>query len=117
MSDANRARPAAAGAGHLPAADAAAVLRELIGGARPLQRAGAGRPLVSVAVGEWSVRAGDATIVFFVDSASLDHVARMRHDDGREAGFTDWLSRDGCNPIELIDEAERLELEQRLHDL
>jgi len=52
-----------------------------------------------------------------VDSASLDHVARIRLSDGREAGFADWLSRDGGNPLELLDDAELVELEQRLHEL
>ncbi|MCM5570239.1 hypothetical protein M6I34_06940 [Burkholderiaceae bacterium FT117] len=107
----------AAPAAHLPAAQAAAVLRELVEGARPLRLAAGGRPFVTVAVGEWLVLAGDAEIVFFVDSASLDHVARMRLADGREAGFVEWLGRDGCNPLALIDEGERLELEQRLHEL
>jgi len=102
---------------HLPAAEAAVVIRELLAGTRAMRRAGTGRPLVSVAVGEWAVEAGDATIVFFVDSASLDHVARIRLSDGREAGFADWLSRDGGNPLELLDDAELVELEQRLHEL
>jgi len=104
-------------AGHLAVAEAAALIRELLAGTRALRRAGTGRPLVLVAVGEWAVEAGDATIVFFVDSASLDHVARVRLSDGREAGFTDWLSRDGSNPLELLDEGELAELEQRLHEL
>jgi hypothetical protein len=104
-------------AGYLPAAEAAAVIRELLAGTRALRRAGTGRPLVSVAVGEWAVEAGDATVVFFIDSASIDHVARIRLSDGREAGFTEWLSCDGRNPLELIDEGELAELEQRLHEL
>jgi len=61
--------------------------------------------------------AADADLVFFVDSASLDQLARMRVADGREAGFADWLARDGENPLQLIDEGEQLELEHLLREL
>jgi len=101
-------------AGHLPAADAAAVLRAILDGEHALRALGR-RPLVSVAVGEWSVSAGDAEIVFYIDTASLDHVARMRTADGREAAFADWLARDGSNPLDLLDENDRFALEQLLH--
>jgi len=107
----------AGGRSHLPAADAAKVLREILAGARAARPVDTRRSFVSVAVGEWAVRAGDADLVFFVDSASLDHLARMRLADGREAGFVDWLARDGENPLRLIDEGEQLELEHLLREL
>lgn len=107
--------PGAGGEGrHLPAGEAAALLRAILAGEHGLRLTGR-RPFVSVAVGEWGVAAGDAEIVFFVDSASLDHVVRVRMADGRQAGFGDWLEHDGHNPLELIDENERLELERLLY--
>ena len=105
--------PAAA---HLPAAEAAAVLREVMEGTRPVRPAGRGRGLISVAVGEWNALAGDTEIAFFITHASLDYVFRMRDAAGREAGFTDWLARDGSNPLDLLDDDERLALELRLRD-
>jgi len=41
----------------------------------------------------------------------------MRLADGREAGFVDWLARDGENPLQLIGEGEQLELEHLLREL
>jgi len=101
---------------HLPAAEAASLLRAIVAGELGLRPTGR-RPFVSVAVGEWGVVAGDAEIVFFVDSASLDHVVRITAADGRQAGFGDWLQHDGENPLELIDDSERLELERLLYAL
>ena len=103
-------------AAHLPAADAAVLLRELLDGAREARVVPGCRSLVSVAVGEWTVNAGDAELVFFIDSASLDHLVRMRSGDGRQGGFADWLARDGCNPLDLLDDDERLALEMRLRE-
>jgi hypothetical protein len=54
--------------------------------------------------------------VFFADSASLDHVAAMRLADGRSGAFADWLVNDGLNPLDLLDDTERVELEHRLHE-
>ncbi|RPH65504.1 MAG: hypothetical protein EHM83_06235 [Burkholderiales bacterium] len=99
----------------LTAADAAALLREILAEARELRLRDARRPWVRIAVGECAVLAGDAQVAFFADSASLDHVAAMRLADGREGAFADWLSHDGVNPLDLLDEAERTELEHRLH--
>ncbi|MFP5405560.1 MAG: hypothetical protein ACLGHY_04220 [Gammaproteobacteria bacterium] len=104
------------GAAHLPAAEAAAVLREVLEGTRSAQPAGAQRALISVAVGEWTVLAGDVEIVFFINNASLDYISRMRGPHERQAGFTDWLARDGSNPLDLLDEDERLALETRLRN-
>ncbi len=69
-----------------------------------------------IAVGECPVVAGDAQVVFFADSASLDHVAAMRLADGRSGAFADWLVNDGLNPLDLLDDTERVELEHRLHE-
>ena len=103
------------GASHLPAEEAAAVLREVLEGRRATRPGGARRALMSVAVGEWSVLAGDAEVVFFVSNGSLDYISRMQFSDHREAGFTDWIAHEESNPLDLLDEGERLALEQQLH--
>jgi hypothetical protein len=103
------------GAGHLPAEDGAAVLREVLEGRLATRPSGARRALESVAVGEWPVLAGDAEIVFFVSNGSLDYISRMRFSDRREAGFTDWIAHEESNPLDLLDEDVRLALEQQLH--
>jgi len=100
----------------LTAADAAALLKEILAGARGLRLRDAKRPWVRIAVGECPVAAGDAQLVFFADSASLDHVAAMRLADGRHGAYADWLLNDGLNPLDLLDETERIELEHRLHE-
>ena len=100
----------------LTAVEAAALLKEILAGARGLRLRDAKRPWVRIAVGECAVTAGDAQIVFFADSASLDHVAAMRLADGRGGAFADWLLHDGTNPLDLLDESERIELEHRLHE-
>ena len=104
------------GADHLPAADAAAVLREVMEGTCAVRPAAGARGLISVAVGEWKALAGDAEITFFITHASLDYLFHMRDAGGREASFTDWLARDGANPLDLLDDDERLALELRLRD-
>ena len=100
----------------LTAAAAAALLREVLAGARALRLRDAKRPWTRIAVGECPVVAGDAQVVFFADSASLDHVAAMRLADGRGGAFADWLLNDGLNPLDLLDDTERVELEHRLHE-
>ncbi|MCO5107697.1 MAG: hypothetical protein M9907_11510 [Burkholderiaceae bacterium] len=100
----------------ITAAEAAALLREILAGERGLRLRDAKRPWVRIAVGECAVTAGDAQVVFFADSASLDHVATMRVADGRAGAFADWLLHDGLNPLDLLDESERIELEHRLHE-
>ena len=100
----------------LTAAAAAALLREVLAGARALRLRDAKRPWTRIAVGECPVVAGDAQVVFFADSASLDHVAAMRLADGRSGAFADWLVNDGLNPLDLLDDTERVELEHRLHE-
>jgi hypothetical protein len=103
---------------HLGADDAARVLREVLAGERRAQLSGAGvgRPLNSVAVGEWPLQAGDAYLVFFVDDASLAHLVTMQLGDGRAGSFETWFARDSANPLELLEEDERLALEQRLRE-
>lgn len=97
------------------AAEAAALLREIVEGARRLRLHDPRRPWVQIAVGECTVAAGDAQLVFYADSATLDHLVRVRLADGRGASFTDWMREGEENPLALLDEGERFELEQRLH--
>ncbi|GMV02195.1 MAG: hypothetical protein KJZ98_11050 [Burkholderiaceae bacterium] len=100
----------------LPAAEAAALLREIVAGQRGLRLRDARRPWVRIAVGECPVLAGDAQLVFFADSAALDHVVALSLPDGRGGAFADWLLNDGLNPLDLLDDAERVELEHRLNE-
>ncbi len=98
------------------AAQAAVLLREIVAGGRTIRLREARRPWVQVAVGECEFVAGDARLSFFADSATLDHLSFVRLEDGRSATFTDWLGSEGVNPLDLLDEGERLALEHRLHD-
>ncbi len=100
----------------LPAAEAAALLREIVAGERVLRLRDPGRPWVRIAVGDCAVEAGDAQVVFFADSAALDHVVAMNLADGRGGAFGDWLLNDGSNPLDLLEDSERIELEHRLHE-
>ena len=95
-------------------ADAAAILREIADGRRGLRLLDPRRPWVQVAVGEVSYQAGDCRIVFFSDSATLDHVVSLATEGGESIGFEQWLMRDGSNPVDLLDDSDRLALEQRL---
>lgn len=97
------------------AVESAAVLREIVDGARELRLRDPRRPWLQIAVGECAFVAGDAELVFYADSATLDHVARVHLADGRGASFTDWMRDGEENPLDLLDEGERFELEQRLH--
>ena len=97
----------------MKSAAVAALLRELLSAIRPLRLADR-RPWVQVAVGEVRFESDGIELVFFSDSATLDHLVSLRVPDGTRAGFTDWLASDGNNPIDLLDDSERLELEQRL---
>jgi hypothetical protein len=98
------------------AAEAAALLREIVAGERGLRLRDARRPWVRIAVGECPVSAGDAQLVFFADSAALDHVVALSLPDGRGGAFADWLLNDGLNPLDLLDDAERVELEHCLNE-
>ena len=96
------------------AKDAAAILREVIEGRRQLRALDPRRHWVQVAVGEVGYDAGGCELVFYADSASLDHLASLAPAGGERTGFSQWLMRDGVNPLDLLDESERLELEQLL---
>ncbi len=98
----------------MTAAETAAILREVIDGARRLRPLDPRRPWVQVAVGEVGYDAGGCELVFFADSASLDHLVRARPAGGAPTGFSEWLARDGTNPIDLLDDSERMALEQLL---
>lgn len=100
---------------NVSAAESAALLREIVDGARELRLHDPRRPWVQIAVGECAIVAGDAQLVFYADSATLDHVVRVRLADGRGSSFTDWMREGEENPLDLLDEGERFELEQRLH--
>ncbi len=100
----------------LSAAEAAALLRDIAGGQRTIRLRDPRRPWVQIAVGECEIVAGDAQLVFFADCATLDHLVGARLVDGRNGAYGDWLVGDGVNPLDLLDESERIELEQRLHE-
>ncbi|HEY0877340.1 MAG TPA: hypothetical protein VGE10_02715 [Zeimonas sp.] len=100
----------------LGADEAAALLREIVDGRRTLRLRDARRPWVQIAVGECVVEAGGAELVFFADSATLDHLVSARLADGRRGRFDDWLMTDGANPLDLLDDGERHEIEQQLHE-
>ncbi len=99
----------------LEAAEAASLLREIVDGKRALRLRDARRPWVQIAVGECAVDADGVEFVFFADSATLDHLVSARLPDGRRGGFEDWLMNDGANPLDLVDDGERHEIEQQLH--
>ena len=99
----------------LDAAETVALLREIVDGRRSLRLRDARRPWVQIAVGECTVDAGGAELVFFADSATLDHLVAVRLSDGRRGRFEDWLLVDGANPLDLLDDGERHEIEQQLH--
>ncbi len=101
--------------GRLGAEEAAALLREIVEGKRALRLLDARRPWVQIAVGECAVDAGGAQLVFFSDSATLDRLVSARLADGRVGRFEDWLMADGSNPLDLLDDGERHEIEQQLH--
>jgi hypothetical protein len=96
------------------AAEAAAVLRDVVDGRRPLRLKDPRRPWAQVAVGEVGFVAGDADLVFFSDSASLDHLASIRVAAARPTSFEDWLRAESSNPVDLLDDGERHALEQML---
>ncbi len=98
----------------IDAAQVAAVLRELIDGKREIRLADPRRPWVQVAVGEVVFVSGDLTLVLYADSASLEHVVSARPAGGETSTYEQWLMRDGGNPIELLDDSERVALEQVL---
>ncbi len=100
---------------HVSAAETADLLREILAGQRELSLCDAKRPWLQIAVGECALMAGDAQLVLYADSATLDHVVGVRMSNGRSGSFVEWLANDGHNPLALLDEDERLELEYRLH--
>jgi len=102
--------------GRLDAAETVALLREIVDGKRALRLRDARRPWVQIAVGECTVDAGGVELVFFADSATLDHLVAARAPDGRRGCFEDWLMNDGANPLDLLDDGERHEIEQQLHE-
>lgn len=114
------ARPRAAGRGCEPtmptttAVQAAAILREILEGSRPLRLAEPRRPWVQVAVGEVACDAGGYRLVFFADSATLDHLASLTPPGGEATTFEQWLGREGTNPVDLLDDPERIALEHLL---
>ena len=100
----------------MTAAEAAAVLREVVDGRRALRLTDARRPWIGPAVGEVAFVAGYCELVFFADSASLDHLASITPAGGARRTFEQWLAGEGTNPVDLLDEGERGELEQRLYE-
>ena len=96
------------------AANAAAILREIVEGRRSLRLLDPRRPWIQVAVGEVGFEAGDCRLVFFSDSASLDYLVSMTPAGGGATSVLEWLSVDGTNPVDLLDDSERLALEQCL---
>jgi len=100
----------------LDAAETATLLREVVDGKRALRLRDARRPWVQIAVGECAVDAGGVEFVFFADCATLDYLVAARLPGGRRGGFEDWLMNDGANPLDLLDDGERHEIEQQLHE-
>jgi len=100
----------------LDAAETAALLREIVDGKRTMRLRDARRPWVQIAVGECVVEADGVELVFFADNATLDHLVAARLPDGRRGRFEDWLMDDGANPLDLLDDGERHEIEQQLHE-
>ncbi len=98
----------------MTAAEVAEVLRELIDAKRPIRLVDPRRPWVQVAVGEVAFKSGELVLVLFADSASLDHVVSVEGAGGEKTSFADWLRRDGSNPVALLDDSERVALEQVL---
>jgi hypothetical protein len=98
----------------MTAAQVAEVLRELIDAKRPIRLVDPRRPWVQVAVGEVAFQSGDLGLVFYADSASLDHVVSVQRAGGEKTGFADWLRREGADPVALLDDSERVALEQVL---
>ncbi len=97
----------------IPANEVAVVLREVLSAIRPLKLADR-KSWQQVAVGEVTFDANGVELVFFSDSATLDHLVSIRFPDGRKGRFADWIAADGSNPVDLLDDSERAELEQRL---
>ena len=100
----------------LRAADVATLLREVLDGARPLRVSRSGRRWLEVAVGEVTVVAGDAELTFFADSACVDHLVRVVQQGEARGDFAGWLRADGVNPIDLLTDQERVELERLLQE-
>ena len=98
----------------MTATEVAEVLRELIDAKRPIRLVDPRRPWVQVAVGEVAFECGDLTLVMYADSASLDHVVSVRRASGELTGYAEWITREGADPVELLDDSERVALEQLL---
>ena len=111
----------------MTAAQVAEVLRELIDAKREIRLVDPRRPWVQVAVGEVAFQSGDLGLVFYADSASLDtscrfyadsasldHVVSVQRAGGEKTGLIDWLRQDGSDPVALLDDSERVALEQVL---
>ncbi|MCL4747443.1 MAG: hypothetical protein KJZ83_18810 [Burkholderiaceae bacterium] len=98
----------------IDAGQLAAVLRDLIDGKREIRLKDPRRPWVQVAVGEVAFVSGDLTLVLYADCASLEHVVSAQPAGGEASTYEHWLMRDGANPVELLDDSERVALEQVL---
>jgi len=106
--------PDPASSARLSCSQAAALLRQIIDGRLALRLKNPRRPWVQVAVGECEMVAGDTEFVFFADSATLDHLVRASGPSGAPGEFGQWLA-EGGNPVDLLDDGERLELEHILN--
>jgi hypothetical protein len=102
--------------GSLSAAEVAAILREALSRVRPLQVARGSRNWLQVAVGEVTVIAGDVELTFFADNACVDHLVRVARHGAAQGDFSGWMRTDGTNPVDLLTEQGRIELESLLQE-
>ena len=96
--------------------EAAVVLREILAGIRPLVPVDARRVWAMTAFGPVGVFADGWRCVFHAEDGSLDRLESIRAPDGREGHWTRWFTTGHDNPLLLLDEGERQELEIRLRE-
>jgi hypothetical protein len=95
-------------------AEAASVLREILAGIRPLAPLDPRRSWSTTAWGPFTVLADGWRCVFHVEDGSIDRLDAIRSADGREGSWTRWFTDGNENPLMLLDDGERQELEIRL---
>jgi hypothetical protein len=97
--------------------EAAVVLREILAAIRPLAPVDPRRVWAMTAFGPVGVKAeGGWRCVFHAEDGSLERLESIRAPDGREGHWTRWFAAGHDNPLLLLDEGERQELEIRLRD-
>jgi hypothetical protein len=97
--------------------EAAVVLREILAAIRPLTPVDPRRVWAMTAFGPVGVKAeGGWRCVFHAEDGALERLESIRAPDGREGHWTRWFTAGHDNPLLLLDEGERQELEIRLRD-